>query len=172
VSINILASHLHKLTILKPVALAAMNGSSKDIAKLHTVAQSLTDDEAIGLLLRNLDLSWIRSLDVLDIIADLSSRSPLSCIVNATKTFSSLFYIAHIPLLIFCVWFHANSPRARRFMSFFFYNKPQSPHRPATERISGPAKSTWRFYLIRRDQETQFVHHILLSFSINFRRSE
>jgi hypothetical protein len=106
VSINILASHLHKLTILKPVALAAMNGSSKDIAKLHTVARSLPDDEAIGLLpvfYTNLDLSWIRSLDVLDIIADLSSRSPLSCIVNATKTFSSLFYIARNPLLIFCV---------------------------------------------------------------------
>ncbi|KAJ7676420.1 hypothetical protein B0H17DRAFT_1182673, partial [Mycena rosella] len=51
---------------LRPVALAAMNGSSKDIAKLHTVAQTLTDDEAIGLLpvfYANLDPSWIPSLD-------------------------------------------------------------------------------------------------------------
>jgi hypothetical protein len=71
-----------------------MNGSSKDIAKLHTVARSLTDNEAIGLLpvfYANLDLSWIPSLNVLDNIADLSARLP--CIENATK--NTLFPLLH-----------------------------------------------------------------------------
>ncbi|KAF7351865.1 MYND-type domain-containing protein [Mycena venus] len=76
-----------------------MNGSSKDIAKLYTVTQSLTDDEAIGLLpvfYANLDPSWIPSLDVLDNITDPSTR--LRCIENVTKIFSSLCYIVRNPL--------------------------------------------------------------------------
>ncbi|KAJ6548584.1 hypothetical protein B0H19DRAFT_190617 [Mycena capillaripes] len=84
---------------LRPVASAAMNGSSKDVAKLHSVARDLTDDEAIGLLpvfYANLDPSWIPSLDVLENIADLSTRLP--CIENATKTLSSLGYIVRNPL--------------------------------------------------------------------------
>ncbi|KAJ7095053.1 hypothetical protein C8R44DRAFT_813856 [Mycena epipterygia] len=84
---------------LRPVALAAMNGSSKDIARLHTVAQSLTDDEAIGLLpvfYANLDPSWIPSLEVLDNIADPLTRLPR--VENATKTLSSLCYLVRNPL--------------------------------------------------------------------------
>jgi hypothetical protein len=76
-----------------------MNGSSKDIAKLHTVAQTLTDDEAIGLLpvfYANLDPSWIPSLDVLGNIMDPSTRLP--CIENATKTLSSLCYLLRNPM--------------------------------------------------------------------------
>ncbi|KAJ7870230.1 hypothetical protein B0H13DRAFT_1896286 [Mycena leptocephala] len=105
------------------------------LAKLHTVARSLTDDEAIGLLpvfYANLDLSWIRSLDVLDIIADLSTR--LSCIVNATKTFSSLCYITRNPLFPLLaapdLW-----PQIWKWMEFLRLYYESVPALPASEGV-------------------------------------
>ncbi|KAJ7250977.1 hypothetical protein C8J57DRAFT_1238843 [Mycena rebaudengoi] len=88
-----------RFTLPKPVALAAMNGSSNDVAKLYTVARSLTDDEAIGILpviYANLDPYLIPPLDVMDKIAD--PLTCLPCIENAMKTLSSLCYILRNPL--------------------------------------------------------------------------
>ncbi|KAJ7733076.1 hypothetical protein DFH07DRAFT_968167 [Mycena maculata] len=88
----LLARNTSKLrNSLRPVALAAMNGSSKDVAKLQTLVRNLPHDEAIGLLpvfYANLDPSSIPSLDVLDNIADTSTHFP--CIENASTTLHAL----------------------------------------------------------------------------------
>ncbi|KAF8195237.1 hypothetical protein K438DRAFT_801847 [Mycena galopus ATCC 62051] len=76
---------------LRPVALAAMNGSSKDIATLQAVVRNLPHDEAIDLLpvfYANLDPSLIPSLDVLDNITGTLTHLP--CIENASTSLSAL----------------------------------------------------------------------------------
>ncbi|KAJ7086199.1 hypothetical protein C8R44DRAFT_821145 [Mycena epipterygia] len=80
---------------LRPVALAAVNGSSKDLAKLCVVLNSLPEDQAVGLLpvlYVHLDPSSIPDPDVLDTIIATSTRLP--CIDNASKSLYSLSTMA------------------------------------------------------------------------------
>ncbi|KAJ7761828.1 hypothetical protein B0H16DRAFT_1688436 [Mycena metata] len=83
---------------LRSVALAAMNGSSRDIARIYTVvrAGTLPNHEALGLLpviYANLDPMLIPSLDILDTLVPMSTLPSLD---NATKTLSCLATLARM----------------------------------------------------------------------------
>ncbi|KAJ7776881.1 hypothetical protein DFH07DRAFT_979065 [Mycena maculata] len=81
----------------KSVARAALNGSSKDLAKLYTmlVDVSLPEDQAMGLLpffYVLLDPSSIPDLDLLD--TAMTTSTPLRRIDNAAKSLASLAVMA------------------------------------------------------------------------------
>ncbi|KAJ7758277.1 hypothetical protein B0H16DRAFT_649472 [Mycena metata] len=83
---------------LRSVALAAINGSSKDIARICTVVQAgtLPDHEVVGFLpviYANLDPMLIPSPDILDAIF---TSSTLPSLENATKMLSCLATLSAI----------------------------------------------------------------------------
>ncbi|KAJ7177613.1 hypothetical protein C8R46DRAFT_1074732 [Mycena filopes] len=86
---------ISKLRIsLRPVAAAAMNGSVKDVARLHVMARTMSGNEAFGLLpvfYANLDPQLVPSLDILDDI--ITTYTCLPSMENAQKALSSLSII-------------------------------------------------------------------------------